>query len=245
MVLNDEGEHLLGRIAPALDMLTDAIEASTGDGELMRLRLAIAPLFASQRIMPHLADLRARHPDLHLDITTTATGLTRLGDGLDAAISIQREVDNAFYSKRIERGRISLIAARSLVDSMDRPFRPEDIAHHTILVHSHLIDAFEAWRASAGVPDIEPAAIDRFDSGQLILDAAAEGLGIALMLDGHLAAAGDPRLVNLSNVDVESPYSYWFACRRSSLSNRAVRLFHDWLFDTLGSADDMIATAAQ
>jgi LysR family glycine cleavage system transcriptional activator len=244
MALNEEGEQLLSRIAPALDMLTDAIEATTGDGELMRLRLSIAPLFASQRIMPHLADLRSRYPDLHLDITTTATGLTRLGDGLDAAICIQREVDSSFYSKRIERGRISLIGARSFVESLTAPFRPEDIAKHTILVHAQMMDAFEAWRASAGIPNVEPAAIDRFDSGQLMLEAAAEGIGIALMLDGHLAAAGDPRLVNLSTVDVESPYSYWFACRRSALSTRAVRLFHDWLFDILGSADDKIIAAA-
>jgi LysR family glycine cleavage system transcriptional activator len=67
----------------------------------------------------------------------------------------------------------------------------------------------------------------------LILDAAAEGLGVAFMLESHLSASNDPRLVRLFDIRVESPYSYWFACRRSSLTRRPVRIFHDWLFESL------------
>jgi LysR family glycine cleavage system transcriptional activator len=83
------------------------------------------------------------------------------------------------------------------------------------------------------LPDLQPAATDHFDSGQLILDAAAQGLGVAFMLESHLREAHDDRLVQLFDVSVESPYSYWFACRRSSLTRRPVRIFHDWLFDRL------------
>ena len=43
--------------------------------------------------------------------------------------------------------------------------------------------------------------------------------------------AHDERLVQLFDIKVESPYSYWFACRRSSLSRR-VKIFHDWLFES-------------
>lgn len=53
------------------------------------------------------------------------------------------------------------------------------------------------------------------------------------MLESHLSASRDPRLVRLFDHQVESPYSYWFACRRSSLTRRPVRIFHDWLFDNL------------
>jgi LysR family glycine cleavage system transcriptional activator len=86
-----------------------------------------------------------------------------------------------------------------------------------------------------GVRHVEPAAIDYFDSGQLILNAAAEGLGIAFMFEMHLQGAHDPRLVRLFNVSVDTPYAYWFACRRSALSHRPVRLFHDWLIGELAA----------
>ena len=46
-----------------------------------------------------------------------------------------------------------------------------------------------------------------------------------------LEGAHDPRLVRLFDLAVESPYAYWFACRRSALGRRPVRIFHDWLFE--------------
>src|ERR1700740_2523135 len=64
--LNDEGERLLGLIAPARAAMTDAVEAMTSGVELLRLRLGVLPLFATQRLMRHLADLKRRHPELHL-----------------------------------------------------------------------------------------------------------------------------------------------------------------------------------
>ncbi|MEO0699252.1 MAG: LysR substrate-binding domain-containing protein, partial [Pseudomonadota bacterium] len=68
-----------------------------------------------------------------------------------------------------------------------------------------------------------------YDSGQLMLEAAAQGLGIAIMHDDHLRRAADNRLTNLGKLAVESPYSYWFVCKPTALEMRPVRLFHDWL----------------
>jgi LysR family transcriptional regulator, glycine cleavage system transcriptional activator len=44
------------------------------------------------------------------------------------------------------------------------------------------------------------------------------------LIDAH-----DERLVKIFNVDVESPYSYWFVCRPRALLTKPVKLFHDWL----------------
>ena len=63
----------------------------------------------------------------------------------------------------------------------------------------------------------------------LLLEAAAQGLGIAIMHDDHYARSADPRLARLYDVHVDSPYSYWFICKPKALETRSVRLFHDWL----------------
>src|SRR3546814_11591933 len=55
--LNADGERLLAEIAPSLDALTLAMERATGAGALMRLRLGVPPLLASQRLLPHLPEL--------------------------------------------------------------------------------------------------------------------------------------------------------------------------------------------
>ena len=231
--LNPDGERLLAEIAPSLDALALAMERGTSGGELMRLRLGVLPLFASQRLMPNLPELRAAHPGLHIDIDTGAHGLARLDEGLDAAITIATEIDPHLYSRRIDTDRVVAIGARSLTEGPQAITDPAQLTGMTIFLHRDLPDTWDYWREAIGLPDLQPAAIDHFDSGQLILDAAAQGLGIAFMLESHLKEAHDDRLVQLFDVKVDSPYSYWFACRRSSLTRRPVRIFHDWLFETL------------
>jgi LysR family glycine cleavage system transcriptional activator len=206
------------------------MERGAGNSEMMRLRLAVPSLFASQRLMPNLPGLRAEHPDLHIDIDTGANRIARLDDGLDAAIAITTEVDASLYSRRIDSNCVIPIASRDLRDGPDALRTPQDLERATIFLHRDMPETFDYWRDAVGLPTLQPAAVDHFDSGQLILDAAAQGLGVAFMLESHLKGSHDPRLVQLFDVSVESPYSYWFACRRSALKRRPVRIFHDWLF---------------
>jgi LysR family glycine cleavage system transcriptional activator len=234
MVLNGDGERLLAQIAPVLDALSDAVEAMTSGTEVLRLRLGILPLFASQRLFPRLGELRATHPELHLDIDTAGHGVARLGDGLDAAIALARDIDPTLYAKRLDRNSVYVIGAKSLLEGPNAVTRPAQLAELTALVHRDMPDTFTAWRQSAGLTSLEPLAIDHFDSGPLMLEAAAQGLGIAFMHASHFEDANDPRLVRLFDIPVESPYSYWFVCRPRALQQKPVKLFHDWLIATLG-----------
>jgi LysR family glycine cleavage system transcriptional activator len=228
--LNPDGERLLAEIGPSVDALGLAMERAAGNAEMMRLRLAVPSLFASQRLMPALPTLRERHPDLHIDIDTGANRLARLNEGLDAAIAITTEVDPTLYSRRIDDNNVIAIVSRELVEGPQAIRHPADLADATIFLHRDMPETFTLWRDAAGLPNLQPAAVDHFDSGQLILDAAAQGLGVAFMLESHLRGSADDRLVQLFDIKVASPYSYWFACRRSALKRRPVRLFHDWLF---------------
>jgi LysR family glycine cleavage system transcriptional activator len=234
VLLNPDGAQLLAEIGPPLDELGFAMERAAGQAELMRLKLAVLPLFASYRLMPRLGALRAIHPDLHIDIDTRPHALARLDEGLDAAIVLAREVDPSLYSVKLGANRVVAVGGEEALALT----RPDQLAQATVLLHRDLPEAFDYWREAVGLPDLEPAAVDHFDSGQLILDAAAQGLGVAFMFEMHLEGAQDPRLHRLFDVAVESPYAYWFACRRSALSRRPVRIFHDWLLS------DVVAEAA-
>ena len=232
VILNPDGVQLLTEIGPMLEELGQAMERASGQSELMRLKLAVPPLFASYRLMPRLGALRRLHPDLHIGIDTRPHALSRLDEGLDAAIALVREVDPSLYGVRLGSDRVVAIGGGTTAGLTD----PAELAEATVLLHRDLPDAFDYWREAVGLPDLEPAAIDHFDSGQLILDAAAQGLGVAFMFEMHLEGADDPRLVKLFGIEVESPYAYWFACRRSALGRRPVRIFHDWLVGELVGA---------
>jgi len=249
MALTEDGEGLLARVSAPLDDLANAIEVSTGQGDIVRLKLGVLPLFASQRLIGELPELRRMHPELHIDIDTAAHGTARLGDGLDAAITLAQSIEPGLYSREIDHNIIAPIAAPGLSVRGAPVTEPQQIAGLTILLHRDMPETFHFWRNAVGFPNLEPAAEDHFDSGQLMLDAAAQGLGVAFMLDSHLHDAHDDRLVRLFDTQVESPYSYWFSCRRSALRRKPVRQFHDWLFSRVcrqatGNQDTADAIAA-
>ena len=226
--INADGLGLLNDIAPALDAMSVAVEKLMNGGNQLRLRLAVMPLFASQRLLPLLGELRQAYPLLHLDIETTPHAVARLGEGLDAAIVLAREVDPALYVHEMGREIIYLFGnAESLKQNPVE--KPEDLERHTLLMHRDMPTIFEDWKEGVGCGDIQPTAIDTYDSGPLMLEAAAQGLGVAIMLASHYAHSHDPRLVRVFDQEIESPYRYFFVCRPRALQNRAVRIFHDWL----------------
>ncbi len=237
VALNSDGERLLQQIAPVLDRLSDAVETMTSGTEVMRLRLGVLPLFAAQSLFPHMAELRAKHPQLHLDIDTAGHNMARVGDGLDAAIALAREPDPSLYSKRLDRNQVYAIGARSLIEGLDPVTRPEQMSRLTALIHRDMPDTFSAWRHAAGMDELEPAAIDHFDSGALMLEAAAQGLGVAFMHATHFAGAHDSRIVKLFDIEVASPYSHWFVCRPRAMQQRVVKIFHDWVVEIMGVQD--------
>uniref|UniRef100_UPI0035CB4C1F LysR substrate-binding domain-containing protein n=1 Tax=uncultured Sphingomonas sp. TaxID=158754 RepID=UPI0035CB4C1F len=237
VVLNADGDRLLQQIAPALDQLSDAVEVMTSNTDVLRLRLGLLPLWASQILFPRLGELRAQHPELHLDIDTAAHLLARLGEGLDAVIALAREIDPTLYARRLDRNQVYVIGARALIEGPNPITSPDQLAGLTALVHRDMPDTFSAWRAAAGLTELEPLAVDHFDSGALMLEAAAQGLGIAFMHASHFEEARDDRIVRLFDIPVESPYSYWFACRPRALTQKPVRLFHDWLIATIADPE--------
>ncbi len=229
MKLTEEGRQFYDAVAPHLESLAAAVEAQSENLQLLRLRLGVMPLFGTQRLFPRLNELRRAHPRLHLDIDTGPHLIDRVGDTLDAAIGLMAQPDKSLYSVQLDHNTVHAIANKELVEQLgDKP----DIAaleKQTFLLHTDMPLSFDAWKAALGLEKLQPAAIDHYDSGQLILEAAAQGMGIAMMHDDHMARNNDPRLAKLFDVEVQSPYSYWFVCRPADLEARPVRIFHDWL----------------
>ena len=242
--LNARGQRLLAGIEPYLDGLANAFDRVHGEAGAMRIQIAVPSLFASQRLMPELPSLRRRHPDLLIDVDTGANRISRLEDGIDAAIAVAQNVDEKYYSRIIERGRIVAIGSPRL-EHNDPPIRdPEDLSRAHILLHREMAGAFDEWRSAVCMPDLEPAGTSYYDAGQLILDAAAQGLGIAFMLESHLIGAERLGLRQLFGKAANSPYAYWFVCSPAALARRPVKLFHDWLFDHFSVQPDRLAANA-
>jgi LysR family transcriptional regulator, glycine cleavage system transcriptional activator len=229
MKLTDDGQAFYNAVAPKLEELAEAVEAQIDPGRVLRLHLGVPSLFGGQRLFPRLPELRKLHPRLHIDIDTSPHLDTRVGDTLDAAIILSKEPDPGFHSVRLDYNNVYAITSRQLAAEIGDTPDAQKLSRQTFLIHHDLPESFDAWKAAMGLTKLQPVAIDHFDSGQLILEAAAQGLGIAIMHDDHFNRAQDERLARLFDIEVKSPYSYWFICRPRDLESRPVRIFHEWI----------------
>jgi LysR family glycine cleavage system transcriptional activator len=229
MKLNEAGEAFYDAVAPVLEDLADKVAEQMDDSRILRLRLGVLPLFGSQRLFPRLPELRRLYPLLHIDIDSMPHAEAKLGDTIDAAIVLSEQPDPALHAVRLDHNRVYAITSREVAAELGAEPDAAKLARQTFLIHNELPASFDAWKRALELDGLEPAAIDHFDSGQLILEAAAQGLGIAIMHDTHFSRAHDVRLARLYDIEVDSPYSYWFVSRPRALESRPVRVFHDWL----------------
>ena len=229
MKLTEDGQAFYDAVSPKLEDLALAVESQVESSAVLRLHLGVPSLFGEQRLFPRLLELRALHPRLHIDIDTGTHLTERLGDTLDAAIILAREPEPTFHAVRLDHNKVYAITSKALAAEIGGAPDSARLAKQTFLIHHDLPASFDAWKKAMQLSDFQPAAIDHYDSGQLILEAAAQGLGVAIMHDDHYRRAHDERLARLFDVEVESPYSYWFICRPRDLESRPVRIFHDWV----------------
>lgn len=229
MKLTDEGQAFYNAIAPKLEELAEAVEAQIDTGQVLRLHLGVPSLFGGQRLFPRLPELRRLHPRLHIDIETGPNLEGQIGDTLDAAIILTKAPDPSFYSFTLDENRVyAIVSKQTARDLGDEPDKAK-LSRQTFLIHNDLPESLDAWKAAIGMSTLQPASVDRFDSGQLVLEAAAQGLGIAIMHDDHFRRSHDDRLAVLYDIDVASPYRYCFICRPKDLEARPVKIFHEWL----------------
>jgi DNA-binding transcriptional LysR family regulator len=231
MKLTDEGQSFYNAIAPKLEELAEAVEAQIDTGQVLRLHLGVPSLFGGQRLFPRLPELRRLHPRLHIDIETGPNLEAQIGDTLDAAIILTKAPDPSFYSVLLDENRVYAIVSKELAKELGGKPDQAKLSRQTFLVHNDLPDSLEAWKTAIGMSALQSASVDRFDSGQLVLEAAAQGLGIAIMHDDHFRRSHDDRLAVLYDIDVASPYRYCFICRPKDLSTRPVKIFHEWLIN--------------
>ncbi|WP_347301957.1 LysR substrate-binding domain-containing protein [Croceibacterium sp. TMG7-5b_MA50] len=229
MKLTDEGRAFYDAVAPHLESLAVAVESQSENLQLLRLRIGVLPLFGTQRLFPRLPELRTRHPRLHIDIDTQPDPIERVGDTLDAAIVLSTEPPKPLYRVELSKNTVHAICSKALAEQLGPEPSMDALAEQTFLVHTEMPLSFEAWKNAFGLADLAPNAIDHYDSGQLILEAAAQGLGIAILNDDYTKRLNDPRLAGLFDMPVPSPYSYFFVCRPADLESRPVRIFHDWV----------------
>lgn len=229
VVLSPAGEAYLRRVSGALG----AIGVATDDvrkGVRNSLYVHTSPSFASLWLMPRLGNFAEEHPGVSVFLSASPTHSDFALGQVD--VDVRYGVPNwpNLTAESIFEERILPLASPTFIDR-HRIREPEELVHVPLIQSTVSVVQWGDWFAARGIEQGPERFALRFDRASLSLDAAVQGLGVALesatMAEGLLA---EGKLRPLFDVSWSIPVRAHFVVYPPWHAQRAeVAHFLDWL----------------
>ncbi len=229
LLLTEEAQRYLPPVRDAFDRIAAATEQLTAGGSSGRLTVSVLPSFAAKWLVPRLGRFRAAHPDLDLRISASSQLVDFARDDVDIAIRMGR---GRYPGLRVDRlfGESMLpVCAPELLTGAHPLRRLEDLRDH-VLLHDDDHSGWQLWLELARVEGVDPRRGPVFTDSAMVVQAAAEGQGIALAR--RVLAAGDlaaGRLVQPFEVTMPHDLAYYLVSPEATGEQPRIRAFRAWL----------------
>ncbi len=182
VALTPEGTAYLGRCREALDAIRDAREqvARTRGVAQGPLRVTVSVIIA-RVVVAQLARFTQRHPHVTLHLTVTDR-VVKLGEEeLDVAIRTGTLDDSTLVARKLHAPRWVTVASPAYLARRGTPNLPGDLHSHDTLRFVTPRGKARAFAFSGGPIDTSgPLFVDH---GDLLVEAALAGVGVAQVLD--------------------------------------------------------------
>lgn len=244
--LTDAAHQLALRLADLFDRVEAAVAETTAQGRTRRIRLKVIPSFAIKWLMPRLAGFYASHSDIDLEVAT----VSRADDvGLEDADFVVRRGDGRWpdvHADLLFEDALAVACAPAMAAHIRAP---RDVLQAKLL-HSMIAPAsWEVWLRSAGLAEDASARYIPLANAALCLQAAAQGLGVALTQQAYMAddIKSGALVQPLAHV-ARSGNGYYLVCDPDTVGIPPFAAFAQWIRasvrDTPGGAWPPAATRA-
>src|SRR6185503_13011723 len=246
--LTPEGHRLLPKLREGLASIHEAVDTVRARSEACALNVLAPPNFAARWLIPRLNGFTSAHPDLALHLASRqamidgrepADLVQRTNDGRDDAPVVHirfgtghypgAHVDEVFAAEYVP------VCSPRLLEGPHPLRTPEDLRAHTLLHDETVLDEnarpnWADWLASVGVEGVDAARGPRFSDASLAIEAAIEGMGVALavkpLLAGEIEAG---RLAVPFDIAAPANWAYFLVAPDAVADRPPVAAFRQWL----------------
>ncbi|MCK9507581.1 MAG: LysR substrate-binding domain-containing protein [Pigmentiphaga sp.] len=180
LTLTEAGRGYLHEVTAILDRLATSSMYVMQQAAPIVLRVNAPPTFTMRWLIARLSVFQRKRPDVEVRLTTSLTPPNFQENIYDMAIRGQH---GPLEDCRSVPFMTELIAPVCHVDLREtlRLAHPEDLAAHTLISYATEPYAWSEWLEAAGVPGLKPANTLGFEQMYFALQAASEGLGLAMV----------------------------------------------------------------
>ena len=234
------GSDFLSAVSGAFEMLKEGADRLSRETGRQRLVVNSLPTFASNFLVPRLLQFHNAHPDLEMEINTSV----RFGDpgelknvGADIAIraGLHEGAWPGMVAERLVPGVRFPGCAPGLLQASGPLASPAALANQARLIVSRTPEGWPDWLDAARSRGLDTTGVDsnhglRFDTIQLAMTAAIEGLGVVIgrrpLVDAYLDSG---LLVAPFDLEITSKIAYWLVYPPRMAQTERLRAFRDWL----------------
>jgi LysR family glycine cleavage system transcriptional activator len=207
--LTEEGAAYLHEASAALGRLALATSRIRRTPAHKVVRVNSATSFTLRWLIPKLSRFQRLHPDIEVRIQASNEPLEKISTPYDIAIRFWRQAgeEGSRAVIPLSGGNMPFCSPKLLVESPIR--NVGDLAQHTLLHVPLYAAGWSRWLAEAGAPDLEPRRSVTFDDAYMAIQAAIDGLGIAMapaafvtddVAEGRLVAPFDGPVVPMGGM---------------------------------------------
>ncbi|MFP7633185.1 LysR family transcriptional regulator [Pseudomonas veronii] len=226
LMLTREGETLLPVLRESFDRIAHTLGQFEGGHYREVLSVGAVGTFAVGWLLPRLADFQHRYPFIDLRLSTHNNRVDVAAEGLDYAIRFGAGAWHGTDACPLFEAPLTVLCVPSIAEQLHTP---AELLKHTVL-RSYRADEWNLWFQAAGLPadTLVPRSIV-FDSSLAMMEAALQGVGVALAPAAMFARQLESDAIRQPfNVGI-STGSYWLTRLQSRAETSAMLAFKAWL----------------
>jgi LysR family glycine cleavage system transcriptional activator len=231
LVLTQEAQDYLPSIRSAFEDLrraTARLRRSNRDG---LLTVSTTASLATKWLVSRVAAFQDTHPGIEVRITTSAHLVDFRRDEVDIAVRYGRGSWPGLRADWLMAEQIFPVCSPALLNGRRPLRRPEDLAHHTLLHTMVSREDWQLWLTASGLPlSIATRRGLMFDQGFMAVQAAVEGLGVALgrthLVEADIVAG---RLLAPFDIVLPQDAGYYVVTPEATADAPKIALFRQWL----------------
>jgi DNA-binding transcriptional LysR family regulator len=238
LAITEDGSAFYERAKRIVQETADAAaEIAERRGELVgSLRISGPVSFGSLHLGPALYRFLAKNPKIDLTLDLDDRFVSMLAEGYDAVVRHGPVVDEHVVVKQLAPSRRFLVAAPAYLEKFGKPKSLAALEQHKGIVYSNRGAVDWRFKASRHFVSVRPHGVLRVNNGLLMRDAAAAGLGLALLPTYFIHKELVSKQLVIVDVGVEAEgatiYIAYAEDRRGSAKLRALTV---WLRDAFGN----------
>lgn len=235
VTLTDEGAQYYERARVAIEELKEAA-AQLGDTKAKpsgTIRINAPLSFSHAHLLPVLSGFAKKYPDILLDVSFDDRTVDVIADGYDLVIRIGVLQDSTLVARHLADCPIVLVASPKYLDKQGVPSTPADLKQHRMIAYSYqgIVGEWKYSGPGGKTGSIKTEASFKASTGEMMLQAALDGLGIAIlpafMIATNLKAG---RLVRvLSDYETHPHRTITAVMPPNRYRTQKIKLLLDWI----------------